>query len=115
MYCRLSKLFPRFFRAAVTGCSTSRTPASPDVLLPRKGRPKSSAPVFLGSLELDLDLNCEFLQLAARASAIEGVAECARWTTVCRSKDDGGLGVKDLAVLNKSLMMKHVHKLFTGE
>jgi hypothetical protein len=37
------------------------------------------------------------------------------WELACHSKENGGLGLKDLATLNKSLMMKHVHKLFTGE
>ncbi|KAF8658461.1 hypothetical protein HU200_058913 [Digitaria exilis] len=31
----------------------------------------------------------------------------------CCSKHDDGLGLKDLVVLNKSLMIKHVHKLFS--
>ncbi|KAF8768539.1 hypothetical protein HU200_007528 [Digitaria exilis] len=32
-----------------------------------------------------------------------------------RSKEDGGLGIKDLATLNKSLMLKHIHKLLRGD
>jgi hypothetical protein len=37
------------------------------------------------------------------------------WELAYHSKKDGGLDLKDLTTLNKSLMMKHVHKLFTRE
>ncbi|CAL4911160.1 unnamed protein product [Urochloa decumbens] len=51
----------------------------------------------------------------AGAPKCSGGACQVAWELACRDKDDGGLGLKDLAVLNKSLMMKQVHKLFTGE
>jgi hypothetical protein len=44
-----------------------------------------------------------------------GGAYHVAWELACHSKENGGLDLKDLATLNKSLMMKHVHKLFTGE
>ncbi|KAF8779507.1 hypothetical protein HU200_002560 [Digitaria exilis] len=45
-----------------------------------------------------------------------GGGDCqVAWELACRSKEDGGLGLKDLATLNKGLMMRHVHKLFMGE
>lgn len=28
--------------------------------------------------------------------------------------DESGIGIKDLTTLNKSLLLRHVHKLFTG-
>jgi hypothetical protein len=34
---------------------------------------------------------------------------------VCRSKADGGFGLKYLATLNTSLLLKHVHKLFADD
>lgn len=40
-----------------------------------------------------------------------GGACLVAWELACRSKDDGGLGLKDLETLNKSLLLKHVHKL----
>lgn len=32
------------------------------------------------------------------------------WNKVCKPKDGGGLGVLDLAIHNKCLLMKHAHK-----
>jgi len=37
------------------------------------------------------------------------------WETVCLPKEDGGLGVKDLATQNKSLLLKNLHKLYSGD
>ncbi|CAN6168854.1 unnamed protein product [Urochloa humidicola] len=36
------------------------------------------------------------------------------WQLACREVEDGGVGLKDLATLNTSLLLKHIHKLFTG-
>ncbi|CAL5065864.1 unnamed protein product [Urochloa decumbens] len=36
------------------------------------------------------------------------------WDLVCRDINDGGVGLKDLVTLNTSLLLKHIHKLFTG-
>lgn len=34
------------------------------------------------------------------------------WNVVCRPKDQGGLGIRNLHIQNKSLMMKNLHKFF---
>lgn len=34
------------------------------------------------------------------------------WHTVCRPKDQGGLGVMDIFVQNKALLMKNLHKFY---
>ena len=34
------------------------------------------------------------------------------WDKVCKSKDQGGLGVLDLIAQNKALLLKHLHKFF---
>jgi hypothetical protein len=34
------------------------------------------------------------------------------WSTVCRPKDQGGLGIMDIYVQNKALLMKNLHKFF---
>jgi hypothetical protein len=36
----------------------------------------------------------------------------AAWDVVCRPKDQGGLGIINLKVQNKCLLMKHLHKFF---
>ncbi|CAL4957727.1 unnamed protein product [Urochloa decumbens] len=36
------------------------------------------------------------------------------WELACRDINDGGVGLKDLATLNTSLLLKHIHKLFAG-
>lgn len=36
----------------------------------------------------------------------------AAWTKVCRPKDKGGLGVIDLKIQNRALLMKHLHKFY---
>jgi hypothetical protein len=51
----------------------------------------------------------------AGAPKCSGDACQVAWELACHSKEDGSLGLMDLATLNKSLMMKHVHKMFTGE
>jgi hypothetical protein len=33
----------------------------------------------------------------------------------CRDVEDSGVGLKDLATLNSALLLKHLHKLFSGE
>ena len=41
-------------------------------------------------------------------------AKClVAWKDVCRSREEGGLGVKDLAVKNECLQLKLVHKLYS--
>jgi hypothetical protein len=37
------------------------------------------------------------------------------WREVCRPRSKGGLGVRDLRCQNMCLLMKFVHKLFSGE
>ncbi|CAL5066773.1 unnamed protein product [Urochloa decumbens] len=50
----------------------------------------------------------------------KGTAKCTggdcqvAWQLACRGLEDGGVGLKDLATLNTSLLLKHIHKLFTG-
>lgn len=34
----------------------------------------------------------------------------ATWTNVCKSKEQGGLGVLDLKTQNEALVLKHLHK-----
>ena len=34
------------------------------------------------------------------------------WSTVCRPKDQGGLGVMDIFVQNKALLLKNLHKFY---
>jgi hypothetical protein len=51
----------------------------------------------------------------AGAPKCSGGACQVAWELACHSKEDGSLGLMDLATLNKSLMMKHVHKMFSGE
>jgi hypothetical protein len=36
----------------------------------------------------------------------------AAWNMVCNSRENGGLGVHDLYILNESLFLKHLHKFF---
>jgi len=36
----------------------------------------------------------------------------AAWISVCKSKDQGGLGVLDIKTRNEALLMKHLHKFF---
>jgi hypothetical protein len=36
----------------------------------------------------------------------------AAWDLVCRPKDQGGLGVLNLAIQNNCLLMKHFHKFY---
>jgi hypothetical protein len=38
-----------------------------------------------------------------------------KWSVVCFLKDQGGLGVHDLAVKNKALLGKCLYKLFTDD
>jgi hypothetical protein len=51
----------------------------------------------------------------------KGAAKCSggdclvAWVLAYQDSNDGGVGLKDLATLNASLLFKHVHKLFTGE
>ncbi|CAL4983020.1 unnamed protein product [Urochloa decumbens] len=61
-----------------------------------------------------LNRPCKGLFWAGAPKCSGGACQVAR-ELACRSKEDGGLSLKDLATLNKSLMMKHVHKLFTRE
>ncbi|KAF8725914.1 hypothetical protein HU200_020482 [Digitaria exilis] len=51
----------------------------------------------------------------AGATKCGGGACQVAWDLACRSRGDGGLGLRDLATMNKSLMMKHIHKLFAGD
>ena len=37
------------------------------------------------------------------------------WTEVCKSKDNGGLGVLDLRTQNEALLLKHLHKFLNKE
>ena len=37
------------------------------------------------------------------------------WTTVCRPKKQGGLGVLNINVQNKALLLKNLHKLSNRE
>ena len=39
----------------------------------------------------------------------------AAWTTVCKSKEEGGLGVINLKTQNEALLLKHVSKFFNKE
>jgi hypothetical protein len=36
----------------------------------------------------------------------------AKWDLVCRSKDQGGLGVLNLRLHNKALLIKNLHKFY---
>ena len=39
-------------------------------------------------------------------------AQClVAWERVCRTKEEGGLGVRDLATQNRSLLIKMLHRL----
>ncbi|CAN6215309.1 unnamed protein product [Urochloa humidicola] len=53
---------------------------------------------------------------ARRGMVWKGAARCSGGDcqVACRSKDSGGLGIKDLATQNKSLLLKNVHKLYNG-
>jgi hypothetical protein len=37
------------------------------------------------------------------------------WENVCATKNDGGLGVKDLELQNRCLLMKFINKLFSHD
>jgi len=39
----------------------------------------------------------------------------AAWTGVCRSKEEGGLGVLNLKTQNEALLLKHLFKFFNKE
>jgi hypothetical protein len=39
----------------------------------------------------------------------------AAWTIVCRSRDQGGLGVLNIKTQNEALLIKHLHKFFNKE
>jgi len=39
----------------------------------------------------------------------------AAWTMVCKSKDEGGLGVLDLRTQNEALLLKFLHKFYNRE
>jgi hypothetical protein len=39
----------------------------------------------------------------------------AAWTTVCKSKEEGGLGVINLKTQNEALLLKHLSKFFNKE
>ena len=36
------------------------------------------------------------------------------WDQVCKPKEQEGLGVLDLQIHNKSLLLKHLHKIFSA-
>src|SRR4051794_26456154 len=42
-------------------------------------------------------------------------ASLVAWQKVCKPKNQGGLGVLDLEIQNKCLLLKNVHKLFNRE
>lgn len=37
------------------------------------------------------------------------------WTTVCRQKSKGGLGIKDVSLWNKAIQVKHIWELITDK
>jgi hypothetical protein len=37
------------------------------------------------------------------------------WENVCATKDDGGLGVKELELQNRCMLMKFINKLFSHD
>jgi hypothetical protein len=39
----------------------------------------------------------------------------AAWPSVCRSRDQGGLGVLNIRTQNKALLIKHLHKFFNKD
>jgi hypothetical protein len=48
---------------------------------------------------------------ADKADKIQG--KClASWEMICRPKDQGGLGVLDLRLQNKALLIKNLHKFY---
>jgi hypothetical protein len=48
---------------------------------------------------------------ADREDKIQG--KClASWEMICRPKDQGGLGVLDLRIQNKALLIKNLHKFY---
>lgn len=47
-----------------------------------------------------------------RGNDLNSSKSLAAWSKVCKLKDKGGLGVIDLKVQNKALLMKHLHKFF---
>ena len=39
----------------------------------------------------------------------------AAWPTICREKEEGGLGVLNIKTQNEALLIKHLHKFFNKE
>jgi len=39
----------------------------------------------------------------------------AAWPSVCREKDEGGLGVLSIKTQNEALLIKHIHKFFNRD
>jgi hypothetical protein len=51
-----------------------------------------------------------------RGSDIAGKGKpMVAWKKVTAAKDKGGLGLKDLRIMNEALLSKHLHKLYNKE
>jgi hypothetical protein len=47
--------------------------------------------------------------------APSGAQSLVAWEKVCRSRENGGLGVKDLSLMNVCLPLKLLHRLFVAD
>ena len=71
---------------------------------------------FLCSLQIPhgiiKQLDRIFRQCLWRGSSDAPKQSLAAWDLVCRPKDKGGLGVINLNIQNKGLLLKHLHKFY---
>ncbi|XP_066384911.1 uncharacterized protein [Miscanthus floridulus] len=65
-----------------------------------------------GALQSFMDiLQCKEGSFPRRSDSVSGAQCLVAWDNVCRAKEDGGLGIKQLDTQNACLLMKLLHRL----
>ena len=77
----------------------------------------TSLPIyFLCSLNIPAgiikQLDRIFRQCLWRGNSVAPKQSLAAWELVCRPRDKGGLGIINLNIQNKGLLIKHLHKFY---